>query len=370
MSDSPFHPLEGALVDLVRVGVGGNGAGVRQLANRILRTLPDDLPNRDDLRQRLSEAIVDGSARAGMRSVSVDQRPTEDLIGWSSPDTATLPPIYLEEPVQKSLDQLLAQWTNRERLAEEGLTPANTLLLSGPPGVGKTLLAHHVAARLKLPLATVDLAEIISSLLGGTGKNLRNAMAMARETDCVLLIDEFDAVGKRRDDSTDVGELKRIVNVVLMELDAWPADRMLIAATNHAHLLDSAVSRRFEMIIGIDHPGSLVRRNFVEALLQGTDSSGWVAMMMSDATSELSPAEIERVFRSARREALTSDIPLDRALLERVLVSASAAFDRDQAMSDLSTRWKLSNREIAKIFGVSHPTVGSAIRRVTDRATA
>ena len=182
-------------------------------------------------------------------------------------------------------------------------------------------------------------------------------------------MDEFDAVGKRRDDHSDIGELKRIVNVMLLELDNWPTSRLLIAATNHAHLLDTAATRRFEMIIDIGLPSSDSRLALLQRLLAGTDCALWARALVADATSGRSPSEIELLVRTARREALTEGLSLDRALVTRAMQIRSGGFDRDLAINELSTRWNISNREIAKIFGVTHPTVATAIRRFTERSS-
>ena len=368
MSESTYHLLESALVDLVRVGSGGNGAGVRQLTNRLLRALPKDSPETEELRTRLTEAMVGGSGRPSFRSVTAPTvEANEALVHWSTPNSEALPRLYLGSRTQGEVGQLLLQWSDAAKLETAGLSAANTVLLSGPPGVGKTLLAHHIAAELGLPLATVNLAEVITSLLGGTGKNLRDAMQAALDNECVLLMDEFDAVAKRRDDSSDIGELKRIVNVMLLELDQWPTDRLLIAATNHAHLLDAAVTRRFEMAIEVELLSGDVRFEFIADLLAGHDCERWALELVAEATAEMSPAEIEGLIRSARRESLTSDVPLERALVSRSMRRPGRNFDRDLAMSELSIRWNLSNRQIGRIFGVSHPTVGTAIKRVEER---
>ena len=368
MNDGACQYLESALVDLVRVGVGGNGAGVRQLANRLLRSLPSDLPDGEEFRVRLSEAMVSGSSRPSFRSVGTHTvESNEALVQWSRPSQGSLPRLFLNPDARGDVRQLLAQWSEAEMLSEAGLSASSTVLLRGPPGVGKTLLAHHIAAEMKLPLGTVNLAEVITSLLGGTGKNLRDAMQAALDNECVLLMDEFDAVAKRRDDTSDIGELKRIVNVVLLELDQWPSNRLLIAATNHAHLLDTAVARRFEMCIDLTLPAHALRTDLVKELLGERGCEEWALMLVADATAEMSPAEIERMTRSARREALTDDVPLERAVISRAMRSPGRDFDRDLAISELSVRWNFSNREIGRIVGVSHPTVAAALRRFDER---
>ena len=149
------------------------------------------------------------------------------------------------------------------RLLAEGFEPPRSLLLHGAPGTGKTLLARWLAAELALPLAALDLAAAISSLLGRTGLNLRRVLDHGRRSPCVLFLDEFDAVAKRRDDPSDLGDLKRAVNVLLKEMEQWPSSSVLIAATNHPNLLDPAVFRRFDAVIALPLPGLAER----EALL-------------------------------------------------------------------------------------------------------
>ena len=192
-------------------------------------------------------------------------------------------------------------------------------------------------------------------------------MQAASGVDCVLLVDEFDAVGKRRDDSSDIGELKRIVNVMLLELDRWPAGQLLIAATNHAHLLDTAAVRRFEMSIEIALPSLNTRLAHLEHLLCSVPCEVWALELVAEASTGLSPSEIERLVRTARREALFDGIPLERALIAHATASPLGEFDRDIAISELSKRWRMSNRAIARLFGVTHPTVAAAVRRVEGR---
>ena len=170
-----------------------------------------------------------------------------------SPDGSGL---VLPPKVQAELDEIVLEQKRDSLLALRGMTPSHSALFSGPPGVGKTLASRWVARRrVALPLVSLDLAAVLSSYLGTSGRNIRDVLNFAKSTPCVLLLDEFDALAKARDDDSDVGELKRIVNVLLVELDRWESRSFLIAATNHAQLLDPAIGRRFDRIINFPLPG-------------------------------------------------------------------------------------------------------------------
>ena len=150
--------------------------------------------------------------------------------------------------------QLLDERGAEDKLASLGLAPTRSLLLTGAPGVGKTLTARWIARELNRPLLLLDLSAVMSSFLGRTGNNLRYVLDYAKSVPCVLLLDELDALAKRRDDTIEVGELKRLVTVLLQELDDWPPTGLLVAATNHPDLLDPAIWRRFDLTIEIPLP--------------------------------------------------------------------------------------------------------------------
>ncbi|MBT3107222.1 ATP-binding protein [Streptomyces sp. COG19] len=117
------------------------------------------------------------------------------------------------------------------------------------------MAARWLAYELKLPLLVLDLSSVMSSYLGRTGANIRKVLDYAKSSPSVLLLDELDTVAKRRDDAAEVGELKRLVTVLLQEIDDWPSSSLLLAATNHGELLDPAVWRRFDVVVDFPLPG-------------------------------------------------------------------------------------------------------------------
>jgi SpoVK/Ycf46/Vps4 family AAA+-type ATPase len=162
--------------------------------------------------------------------------------------------IVLSNQLERKLERIESEFRQREALARLGLAPKSRLLFIGPPGCGKTLCAEILASDLGLTLLHARFDGIVSSYLGETANNLRRVFTYARQQLSVLFFDEFDALGKRRDDPQDVGELKRVVSSFLQLLDAYPKNNLLIAATNHEGLLDDALWRRFDEVLYFSKP--------------------------------------------------------------------------------------------------------------------
>jgi SpoVK/Ycf46/Vps4 family AAA+-type ATPase len=217
-----------------------------------------------------------------------------------------------------------------------------------------------MAERLHKPLFILDLASVMSSLLGKTGNNLRAALEYAKANDCVLLLDEFDALAKRRNDETEVGELKRLVTVILQEVDRWPAERLLIAATNHGELLDPAIWRRFDAVIKFPMPGESDLRRLLQQELNDEIDENW-RNALSILFSDKSFSDVSRSLRSARRQALLRNEPLTGRLAE---VIRSEAFNLTKAQQKaLGVQLEaagLSQRQVSEITGLSRDTIRRA----------
>lgn len=175
----------------------------------------------------------------------------------------------------------------KDKLDSIGMPFNMSLLLYGPPGCGKTSVAYYLAHQLGLPLVTARLDTIISSLLGNTAKNLRRVFDFAKRQPCVLFLDEFDAVAKARDDQHELGELKRVVNSLLQNMDSYCQHGVMIAATNHQELLDDAIWRRFQTVIEIPKPGINEIEIFFTKIIETLDTDNISGKHMTTIYNQL-----------------------------------------------------------------------------------
>lgn len=160
-----------------------------------------------------------------------------------------------QKNVEDVISKVFKEHEKADKLKEHGLTPISKLLFDGKSGVGKTECAKEIAFKMELPFYTLDLATIFDSKLGETGKKLKKVLEFATSHRCVFLLDEFDSIaGARNTDKNDVGETKRVVNILLKLLESWNSDSILICATNHIEAIDSAMMRRFDVHVKFELP--------------------------------------------------------------------------------------------------------------------
>lgn len=177
--------------------------------------------------------------------------------------------IVLSDENRSVLQEVLLEQNRSDLLASYGLRPISRLLFCGPPGCGKTLAAEVLATELGLQLATVRFDAVVSSFLGETAANLRKVFDFFATQRLVALFDEFDAIGKEREDPAEHGELKRVVNSFLQMVDAYRGPSLLVAATNHERMLDRAIWRRFDEVLFFDKPNLEQIRQLLPVKLRG-----------------------------------------------------------------------------------------------------
>jgi hypothetical protein len=166
----------------------------------------------------------------------------------------SLESLFLEASALDACRELVEEQHRKDILRSYGLEPRHRVLLSGPPGNGKTSLAEAIAAQLLVPLFVVRYEAVIGSFLGETSGRLKRLFDFVRTHQCVLFFDEFDTLGKERGDVHETGEIKRVVSSLLLQIDALPSHVVVVTATNHAELLDRAVWRRFQVRLSLPAP--------------------------------------------------------------------------------------------------------------------
>lgn len=163
--------------------------------------------------------------------------------------------LVLSPAVSEACNELIEEQMRIDVLRSYNLEPRHRILLTGPPGNGKTSLAEGLAESLMVPLFVVRYEGVIGSYLGETSLRIQRLFDHIRTHNSVLFFDEFDAIGKERGDEHETGEIKRVVSSLLLQIDRLPSHVVIVAATNHPELLDRAVWRRFQLRLSLDMPG-------------------------------------------------------------------------------------------------------------------
>lgn len=220
------------------------------------------------------------------------------------PITVTLADVELPATTRRVLDELVLESKHALELAERGIPRRTRLLLSGPPGVGKSLTARALGGSIGLPVFVVRLDALIGALLGQTSSRLHGVFRYVERVPCVLLLDELDAIGRQRGDRLDVAELDRVVVGLMQELDYARIPGLLVATTNFIAAVDPALARRFDTELELRRPTERQRSEFLRKRAQVLGITRTAAL-----NKRLGPnasfADVERVvLNEARRRAL------------------------------------------------------------------
>lgn len=307
------------LINLVKSGASGDKNALGKTVDAIVAE--ERAKNHHVVADRIEKAYQssNGNGKAGAPMFAHGVEPgsrARDFIAEVVP-RQQLSDLILPEVTALAARQLVEEQQRASILRAHSLEPRHSALLVGPPGNGKTSLAEAIAESIAVPFFVVRYEAMIGSFLGETATRMKRVFDYARTTPCVLFFDEFDTVGKERGDTHETGEIKRVVTSLLMQIDDLPSYVIILAATNHAELLDRAVWRRFQLRLQLPAPTQKQIAFYLNALSRRTGLElGVAAAQIAKSLGKISFSEAEQFFLDlARRQVLAAgeDTPAEIA---------------------------------------------------------
>ncbi|MBU9710506.1 ATP-binding protein [Evansella tamaricis] len=368
MSEKVLNAIPG----LIRDSLLGDKRSVELAAHMIIRKIKKNYPN---ISNEIAEILTTYSAGAPLtRSMGVTPPPTDNESFLSLAKVEKIDSydenLILDNDIFEVIRRFTRERENAKKLISMGISPPNSILLYGPPGVGKTMIAKYLSHGLGKPLITLDLSATISSYLGKTGQNLKRVLDYAKSSQSILLLDEFDAVAKKRDDPSDLGELKRIVNVLLKELEDWPAQSIIIAATNFPDYLDKAIWRRFDIKLEVPLPNNTVRQQLWDVYLNKESFSikidNKIIELINEFVNDISPSDIKQICEKILRQVVIDESDPNIVLIKEVkdrFQGKNGEFNKllaKQLKQIYGT--KITQSNIARILGISTSTVNHHLK--------
>ena len=325
------------LISLVKAGSSGDSRSVRSAAEAIIAE--EKAKNHNVLADRLTKAMhVNGNGQKAPAILGASTGRQREFLLELTPERR-IEDLVLSDMNRRACAELIEEQQRAGVLRSHSLEPRHRILLSGPPGNGKTSLAEGIAEALALPFFVVRYEAMIGSYLGETAARLKRVFDYARTTPCVLFFDEFDAVGKERGDEHETGEIKRVVTSLLMQMDDLPSYTIAVAATNHSELLDRAVWRRFQLRLSLKAPTRTELTAYFQRFAERLDQPmGRTPGAIAKALGAISYAEAEEFCLDIRRRHVLAfgEMPLKEIVEERLKMwtARTSPSEREDAAHD------------------------------------
>jgi len=251
----------------------------------------------------------------------------------SSVSEKRLPELVVKDDLKLRIERILREYRQQDKLKKYGMNNRRKILLSGPPGTGKTMTAAVLAGELHLPLCTILMDKLVTKFMGETSAKLRQIFETIADNQAVYLFDEFDAIGTERSMDNDVGEIRRVLNSFLQFIEKDESNSLIVAATNNLKLLDQALFRRFDDVLYYDLPGKVEIQKLINNRLAFFKNESLQMDKIIERCSLLSHAEIAKACDDAIKEAVLSDKHrVDDHLLFSMIDERLSAYHRGEKL--------------------------------------
>ncbi|ALS60159.1 AAA family ATPase [Pandoraea norimbergensis] len=376
-SEALTHQVERLAHALTEAGDAKSGQQIKLLLRSAARA--QDMAPRRLVPSRAAPSLP-GEALLPTTILPADRESGIRLVEAVFPDATTLARPFFPPHLDRAVQMLLDEWRHVAEIRKVAEEPTTSCLLTGAPGTGKTSLALWLAQQLGMPVLVARVDAMMSSFLGTTSRNIAQVFAFANRFRCVLLIDELDSLAKVRDDPNEVGEIKRVVNALLQNMDMRVPIGITLGITNHPQLLDPAVWRRFAVQIEVPLPSQEVRESIVRRTLEPVEMTPVVvsliaALMDGGAGSEVRSVTV--LFKK-RNAMATEPTPVTDVLREitalnsgRLSPEVKAILRHDDPELARWIRKTLGNRinlnELGSLFDKSKSTVARWLEETDNR---
>ncbi|MBL0102420.1 MAG: ATP-binding protein [Bacteroidetes bacterium] len=304
-----------------------------------------------------------------LTTAPVDQETRMSIVDVFNPALVDVH-LVLPESIEKKVNEFIKVIQHRDKIKEMGLTAQNTLLLYGAPGVGKTTIAKYISLKTGLPLVIARMDSLISSLLGNTSKNIRKIFEYADSKPCILFLDEFDAIAKARDDQHEMGELKRVINSLLQNIDLFTQNNVMIAATNHPELLDKAIWRRFNSVMEIGQPNVEGIEKLVEMYLGKFNENMHEEKKKYDRVihqfAKKTPSDIRTIIQNVITQAVIEgrkNVTAEDLLIENFEFDTHGKYNSEDLIKYLSENG-ISRQQISELLNLSVRQIRNNLKEV------
>ena len=254
-----------------------------------------------------SKRNIDSVYKTRTLPINEAQKDLRDLIEVYRPHFKTRD-MVLTRHIREAINRILSEQIKFDQLLQHNLEPRRKLMLVGPPGCGKTMTAKAIAGDLEIPLFIIRLDGLISRYMGESIAKLKLIFDSMYQHRAVYLFDEFDSIGSHRSYGNDVGEIKRVLNSFLMNIEKDESNSLLIAATNIPESLDKALFRRFDDIIQYPLPSNKEIAELIKVHLKGyLLTKGKPVNSLAKEAVGLSFADVSNACKDAIKEMILKD---------------------------------------------------------------